>query len=292
MTIQEARQTILIEIKDLYEINEAANIAELVLEKITEKNKLSRAIEKEKSLSPNEIEELKKIISRLKINEPVQYVLEEAWFAGMKFKVNKSVLIPRPETEELADWVTRDSIKNNQYSINNNQFSILDIGTGSGCIPITIKKKLPGAVVTAIDVCSDALFIATENAIANETEIEFTLLDFLDENKWKVLGNYDVIVSNPPYVKQSEKQSMHLRVTDHEPQKALFVPDEDALIFYKKLADFSLLHLNPKGKLFVEINEALGDDVVNLFQQKGFNSIELKKDMQGKDRFVKAVKSW
>jgi release factor glutamine methyltransferase len=163
----------------------------------------------------------------------------------------------------------------------------MDIGTGSGCIPITLKKKLPQATVSAIDVCSEALFTATENAIELNVDVDFLLLDFLDEEKWKELGQYDIIVSNPPYVKQSEINAMHERVKEFEPHLALFVPDNDALLFYKKLAGFAAKHLQPGGSLFVEINESLGKQVVNLF--RGFANIELRKDMQGKDRMIKAT---
>ena len=165
----------------------------------------------------------------------------------------------------------------------------IDIGTGSGCIPITLKKKLPQANVSAIDVCSEALFTATENAIELNAEVDFLLLDFLDEEKWKELGQYDIIVSNPPYVKQSEINTMHERVKEFEPHLALFVPDNDALLFYKKLSGFAVKHLKPGGSLFVEINEALGEAVVNLFRSAGFANIELRKDMQGKDRMIKAT---
>ena len=146
---------------------------------------------------------------------------------------------------------------------------------------------MPEANVSAIDVCSEALFTATENALALNAEVNFVLLDFLDEEKWKELGQYDIIVSNPPYVKQSELNTMHERVKEFEPHLALFVPDEDALLFYKKLSGFALNHLKPGGNLFVEINEALGEQVVNLF--RGFANIELRKDMQGKDRLIKAM---
>lgn len=296
MTIQEARMKILNELKDIYDKSEAMNIAELVLEKISGRVRTEHILHKEFFLSPEQIEELKKILVRLKLNEPVQYALEEAWFAGMKFKVNKNVLIPRPETEELVEWISREI--NTQYTtlpagrqMFNIQCSILDIGTGSGCIPIAIKKKISQAKVAAIDISSEALLTAKENAVALETDIEFILLDFLDEENWNVLGKYDIIVSNPPYVKQMEKETMHRRVTAHEPHLALFVPDNDALLFYRKLADFSLGHLAPGGNLFVEINESLGKEVEELFQKKGFKSVELKKDMQGKERMLRAVLS-
>jgi release factor glutamine methyltransferase len=168
--------------------------------------------------------------------------------------------------------------------------SIIDIGTGSGCIPITLKKKLPNTEISAIDVCSEALFTATENAMEHNVDINFILLDFLDEEKWNELGSFDIIVSNPPYVKQSEKDSMHDRVTSFEPHLALFVPDNDALLFYRKLSDFAIKHLNINGNLFVEINEALGNDAVSLFRSTGFTDVQLKKDMQGKDRMIKATR--
>jgi release factor glutamine methyltransferase len=184
----------------------------------------------------------------------------------------------------LVDWVVKEASSHQLRAS-----SVLDVGTGSGCIPITIKKKLQEANVSAIDVCSEALFTATENAVALNAEVNFVLLDFLDEKKWKELAQYDIIVSNPPYVKQSELNTMHERVKEFEPHLALFVPDEDALLFYKKLADFSLKHLKPGGSLFVEINESLGEQVVNLFQAAGFANIELRKDMQEKERMIKAI---
>jgi len=240
-------------------------------------------------LTCSQLEDLDAITERLKKNEPVQYVLGEAWFAGMKFKVNKNVLIPRPETEELVDWIVKESQKVNPESFRDKNQNIIDIGTGSGCIPITLKKKLPKANVSAIDVCSEALFTATENAIELNTDVDFLLFDFLDKEKWKELHQYDIIVSNPPYVKQSEINTMHERVKEFEPHLALFVPDEDALLFYKKLSGFAINHIKPGGSLFVEINESLGEQVTNLFQAAGFANIELRKDMQGKDRMIKAT---
>jgi len=286
MTLNEARMVLTKELNKVYDSDELKNIIELVIEHVTNMPRAEQVRNKVPYLTCTQLEDLDAITERLKKNEPVQYVLGEVWFAGMKFKVNKTVLIPRPETEELVDWIVQEI--NAQYSTFNGQCSIMDIGTGSGCIPIVLKKKLPQATVSAIDVCSEALFTATENAIGSTADVDFILLDFLDEEKWKQLGQYDIIVSNPPYVKQSEINTMHERVKEFEPRLALFVPDEDALIFYKKLADFSLTHLNSEGRLFVEINEALGDAVVKLFQSAGFANIEMRKDMQGKDRMVMA----
>jgi len=289
MTLNEARTVLTRELKNVYEIAELRNIIELVIEHITNMSRAEQVKNKVPYLTCTQLEDLDAITERLKKNEPVQYILGEAWFAGMKFKVNKNVLIPRPETEELVDWIVKESQKSNPESIRDKSQNIIDVGTGSGCIPITLKKKLPHATISAIDVCSEALFTATENAIELNTDVNFLLLDFLDEEKWKELGQYDIIVSNPPYVKQSEINTMHERVKEFEPYLALFVPDNDALLFYKKLSGFAVKHLKSGGNLFVEINEALGEQVVNLFQTAGFANIELRKDMQGKDRMIKAT---
>src|SRR6187402_1331942 len=245
MTLNEARTVLTKELKNVYDSDELKNIIELVIEHITKMTRAEQVKNKVPYLTCTQLEDLDAITERLKKNEPVQYVLGEAWFAGMKFKVNKNVLIPRPETEELVDWIVK--VINAQYSMDNIQCSIMDIGTGSGCIPITLKKKLPQTTVSAIDVCSEAIFTATENAIELNADVDFLLLDFLDEEKWKEHGQYDIIVSNPPYVKQSELNAMHERVKEFEPHLALFVPDNDALLFYKKLAGFAINHLNRGG---------------------------------------------
>ena len=284
MTLNEARTVLTKELNKVYDSDESKNIIELVIEHITNMTRAEQVKNKVPYLTCTQLEDLDEITERLKKNEPVQYVLGEAWFAGMKFKVNKNVLIPRPETEELVDWIVKESEKSKVKSQN-----IIDIGTGSGCIPITLKNKLPEAKVSAIDVCSEALFTATENAIELNAEVDFLLFDFLDEEKWKELQQYDIIVSNPPYIKQSEINTMHKRVKEFEPHLALFVPEEDALLFYKKLSGFAIKHLKPGGGLFAEINESLGEQVVDLFRTVGFANIELRKDMQGKERMIKAT---
>lgn len=286
MTLTEARTVLTKELRSVYDPDESKNIIDLVLEYITGLPRIEQAKNKIPYLTCTQLEDLDSITERLKKNEPVQYVLGEAWFAGLKFKVNRNVLIPRPETEELVDWIVKEV--NAQRSMLNIQCSIIDIGTGSGCIPIALKKKLPEAKVTAIDVCGEALYTATENAAELDADINFILFDFLDEENWSELGNFDIIVSNPPYVTQNEKNSMHERVTSFEPDLALFVPDNEALLFYRKLSGFSLHHLNPGGALFVEINETSGNGIVSLFRSAGFSEVELRKDMQGKDRMVKA----
>ena len=214
--------------------------------------------------------------------KPIQHVLGYAWFYNMKFKVNEQVLIPRPETEELVEWIIQE-IKSNKIS----NLQVLDIGTGSGCIPITLKKKLPQIVMSSIDISNEAINIAQANAKQLETEVTFVEMDFLNEQLTQELPKYDIIVSNPPYIKQSESNTMSKHVVAFEPAMALFVPDEDALLFYRKIAKFGLQHLNDNGFIYFEINETLGTEVIQLLLSKGYQS-ELRKDMQGKDRMIKA----
>jgi release factor glutamine methyltransferase len=201
----------------------------------------------------------------------------------MKFYVDESVLIPRPETEELVEWVCLE-IRNSKFEIRN----LLDIGTGSGCIPIALKKEISSVEIFALDISEGALNAAKLNATAQQTEIDFHLINILNKDEWNQLPNFDIIVSNPPYVKQSESSAMHQNVLQYEPHLALFVDDEDALKFYKVIAEFSLTHLNKNGKLFFEINEALGKKVSELLQRCGYTNIKLRKDLQGKDRMIKA----
>ena len=286
MTIQDATFQLLKKLRTIYSENEASEITDLVMEFLTGSKKAERMIYKNEAITNDEEARLMEIIEKLINNQPVQYVLGEAWFFGMKFKVNNSVLIPRPETEELVDWVIKE-IKAN-YLTGKKHYSIIDIGTGSGCIPITLKKKIPVLEVTAIDVCSEAIYVAAENATELETEIEFILMDFLDNKTWNSLKKFDIIISNPPYIRHSESEHMHRRVKDHEPHLALFVPNNDALIFYRNLADFAAEHLKMGGCIFTEINEALGNEVSVLFESKGLGKIEIRKDMQGKNRMIKA----
>lgn len=283
MTLHDARQQHIYQLMELYDASEAINVAELVMEHITGWERQERILNKETPLSVAQSEKLKSITERLLRNEPVQYVLEEAWFYGMKFHVNKNVLIPRPETEELADWVIKDIERHAEKK----HFAVLDIGTGSGCIPISVRKKIPGAEVSGIDVCSEALYVAATNAANLEADINLALLDFLNEEERNKMGHYDIIISNPPYIRKSESDKMIKRVTDFEPAKALFVPDDDPLIFYKAIADFGKSHLSEGGTIYLEINEALGNDVTELFKQNGYANIILKKDMQGKNRMMK-----
>jgi len=233
-------------------------------------------------VSGKKYDKFEKAIDRLKKYEPIQYILGDTEFYGLVIKVNPSVLIPRPETEELVDWIIKDF--KDKKSI-----SILDVGTGSGCIAIALSKNLPNASVVALDVSSDALKIARQNAIDNEVEIEFVEADILDWDSTNM--QFDVIVSNPPYVRELEKQMMSANVLDHEPQLALFVEDDDALLFYRKITDVAANILKPNGQLYFEINESLGENTKELLTEKSFNEIELKRDFFEKDRMIKAIKS-
>jgi release factor glutamine methyltransferase len=236
-------------------------------------------------LEKSHLEKLKNYLHELLEHKPVQYVLNEAWFYKMKFFVDENVLIPRPETEELVEWVISDFKKEKDSKPKN----IIDIGTGSGCIPIALKKELPDSKITAIDVSEKALSVANKNAAELHSAIEFFKIDFLKENEWQTLSQYDTIVSNPPYIPIDEKKILAKNVTEFEPQIALFVENNDPFIFYKKIVEFSKTHLNPGGKIYVEIHEEYARQVKKIFENTGLLS-EIKKDIYGKERMVKAMK--
>ena len=297
MTIDEARKEIIKNIRDIYEQNESNNIAELLIESITKLSRSERIIDGNRILSIAQENLLHSSNFRLQKHEPIQYIINEAWFAGMRFYVDKNVLIPRPETEELVEWVveeyrienTEDRIQNAEYRIQNSGFKILDVGTGSGCIAIALKNKLPLSEVWACDISDQALNIARINADALQATIDFVPLNFLDPGQRKQLPNVDVIVSNPPYVPQNEKTEMKRNVVEYEPSTALFVTDDDPLIFYKAIAEFGREKLNKGGRIYAEIHENLGEPIKGLFLSEGYQTVQLKKDLQEKDRMIKAI---
>ena len=221
----------------------------------------------------------------LKQEQPIQYIIGKTEFYGLPFRVNKNVLIPRPETEELVEWVI------SKYKIQNSEFRILDIGTGSGCIAISLAKNLPNAKVYALDVSEEALKIAKQNAKLNNVNVEFLKEDILnyEESIFRDL-KFDVIVSNPPYVREQEKVMMKSNVLNNEPHLALFVKDNNPLEFYDAITVFSTLNLKKGGMLFFEINEFLGDDMIHLLRSHNFSQIELKQDIFKKDRMIKGSK--
>ena len=231
-------------------------------------------------ISEDVVQKWNAILAQLQQEKPIQYITGEAWFYGLQFEVNENTLIPRPETEELVEWILNSPIIKHPSPIN-----ILDIGTGTGCIPISLKANLSQANVSAIDVSEKALEVAKKNAASNKVEINFiqaNILEVEDLNQ-----HFDVIVSNPPYVRNLEKQEIKKNVLDYEPHLALFVEDTDALLFYRKIAQLALENLSPNGLLFFEINQYLGKETVELLESLGFKNIELKKDIYGNNRMIK-----
>jgi release factor glutamine methyltransferase len=229
--------------------------------------------------------DLKNIVKRLQKEEPIQYIIGTTEFYGLPFLVDKNTLIPRPETEELVSWVIEEVAKLQSNTVS--KLSILDIGTGTGCIPISLAKNLPKAKITAVDISSKALEIAKKNAQLNKVTINFIELDILTTKS--LPQEFDVIVSNPPYVRELEKEEIKNNVLKNEPQLALFVADENPLIFYNKIAYLAKQQLSKNGMLFFEINQYLGKETVNMLAKKGFKNIQLKKDLFGNDRMIKCV---
>ena len=219
-------------------------------------------------------------IERLKKQEPIQYILGYSDFCGLRFKVTPATLIPRPETSELVEWIASEAT---------GKESILDIGTGSGCIAVSLAHKLPQSKVTAWDISNEALAVATENSKANGCSVAFEQVDIL---AYQPTGEqFDIIVSNPPYIKENEKETMHSNVLDWEPHTALFVPDNDPLLFYRTIAKKGLTILKPGGRLYFEINRAHGKETVEMLAALGYTNIELRKDFAENDRMIRAVKN-
>jgi release factor glutamine methyltransferase len=290
MTIEEARRKIIDGIEDIYEKNEAIGIAELLVEHITKLPRIERIVKKDENLSKEHETFLNQAVERLKNNEPVQYIINEAWFGGMKLYVDGSVLIPRPETEELVEWILKEfkMLRASPFG-QNVKCKILDVGTGSGCIAIALKKNLPNAEVWACDVSDEALNIARMNADALQTAIDFVPIDFLDKEQRKQLPRVDIVVSNPPYVPEKDKNEMRKNILDFEPSTALFVADNNLLVFYNAIADFGKEKLHNNGSIYVEVHEKMGEQVQDLFKRKDYSSIEIRKDLQEKNRMIKAV---
>lgn len=252
----------------------------LVLEHVLSLNHLQWVQHLDEELAKDQISHIKTIMTRLEKHEPIQYILNEAHFYDLIFKVNPSVLIPRQETEELVHWIIEEQ-KHFKTPI-----SILDMGTGSGCIPIALKKNLPMAHVFSCDISEEALSVAKRNAKENGVEVTFFKTDIL-EKPILPLPKFDIIVSNPPYVTNREKKEIRNNVLNNEPHLALFVSDENPLLFYKKIADLATQHLQSDGNLFFEINQYLGKETEEMLQKKGFNT-QLKKDLNNNDRMMKA----
>jgi len=282
MNSKELYRNFLVELQSVYDLTEATVITDWVFENVANIRKAD-LIKNPLQKIPGPV--LKKLAAKqeeLLQHKPVQYVMGNTQFYNMQFQVSDKVLIPRPETEEMTHLVI------NSYRFEQKQVSILDIGTGSGCIAVALKKNLPSAKVIALDVSDEALEIARINAITNKTNIQCTLFDFLDESRWPELMLFDVIVSNPPYIPLKEKNTLDKNVVDHEPHTALFVPDNNPLLFYEKIAKFGRGHLNYNGKIFVETHEDYTKEVAALFAAT-YQQVLVKKDMFGKERIVIAT---
>ncbi|MDR3268915.1 MAG: peptide chain release factor N(5)-glutamine methyltransferase [Tannerella sp.] len=266
-------------LKSLYPPEEIRSFSRRIMECVCGLSPVQQILRKDKQLSHTEKERIREIVQRLGKSEPIQYVLGETSFYGLVFEVNPSVLIPRPETEELVDHMLRTPTPAGMR--------VLDVGTGSGCIAVALAKRLTGATVFAVDISDAALETAKRNALRNGVSVQFMQADILSEPA-SSFPVFDRIVSNPPYVKESEKAGMHPNVLNYEPHQALFVPDDDPLLFYRRIATLAREKLTDNGSLFLEINAACGAIVVEMLHEKAFREIELMCDLSGKDRFVKA----
>ncbi|WP_106829480.1 peptide chain release factor N(5)-glutamine methyltransferase [Parabacteroides pacaensis] len=269
------------ELKGIFSENEIGSLIHIITEHVCGIPYYRLLIDKDRQLSEKEKQDFYQITQRLKQAEPIQYILGQTSFYGSTYLVNPDVLIPRPETEELVDLILKRHQEKN--------IKILDIGTGSGCIAITLAKHLPQAQVWAADISTKALQTAQKNAIRNQAEIHFIHFNILDPStKDKIQDNYDIIVSNPPYVLESEKKTMEKNVLEYEPGVALFVPDSDPLCFYQAIASFGKKRLKKNGFIYFEINDLYGNKIKEMLAQKNYHSIQLKKDICGKDRIIEA----
>jgi release factor glutamine methyltransferase len=280
MKIKQYRTQFIQELSGIYDVLEVESFFYLILEEKRNLKQIDLALNLDLTFSEQEIEDWSILVSELKKEIPIQYLLGKTNFYGLDFEVNPNVLIPRPETEELVEWVIKENSKIEKFK----DLKILDIGTGSGCIAISLAKNLPNAQVFAIDVSENALATAKRNAVANGVSVTFLHQNILETKD--LMQEFDVIVSNPPYVRNLEKEEIKKNVLDNEPHLALFVEDNDALIFYRKIAELAQINLVKNGSLYFEINQYLGKETVDLLEKLSFKNIELRKDIYDNDRMV------
>jgi release factor glutamine methyltransferase len=271
------------ELSSFYDTMEIESFFFLILEQFRNLKRIDLALQPDLEFTEAEISQWNLVLEQLKIEIPIQYILGKTHFYGLEFQVNPNVLIPRPETEELVDWIIKTNSNGNLSPI-----KIIDIGTGSGCIAISLAKNLPNASVFALDVSKKALEIAQKNAIQNETKITFIEKNILEITNFE--QQFDVIVSNPPYVRNLEKAEIKKNVLENEPHLALFVADDDALLFYRKIGQIAMKNLQSGGQLYFEINQYLGKETVDLLADLGFQNIELRQDIYGNNRMISCRK--
>ena len=311
MTLKDFQRQFTQELSATYPNTEIQSFLSILLEEYFGFQRIDLITKSDYLISDEKLKSLNEATKRLKNQEPVQYITGKTEFYGLPFLVNKNVLIPRPETEELVEWILNET-KDHRPKTKEDSLQILDIGTGSGCIPIALKKNLPSADVSAIDISEEALLIARRNTQLNEVEINFVHQDILNthdlknvfasETKQSFLNDeiassrvprndckFDIIVSNPPYVRELEKTEIKTNVLENEPHLALFVDDHDPLLFYRKIAELARTHLNENGMLFFEINQYLGKEMLELLRLFGFQNVMLKKDLFGNDRMIQAT---
>ncbi|GGI58413.1 peptide chain release factor N(5)-glutamine methyltransferase [Winogradskyella haliclonae] len=276
------------ELDYIYGKEEVESFFFLYLEHYLDVARIQLQLDSEFAIAKPRTEQFFTTLEALKQQKPIQYIIGETEFYGLKLKVSEDVLIPRQETEELVDWI----IKSASSYKRNDPLKILDVGTGSGCIAISLAKKFSEANVYALDVSQKAIKIARENAESNNTKISFLEADILDSTSWNSEFKdleFDIIVSNPPYVRNLEKVDIQSNVIDNEPHLALFVDDDNPLVFYKAITDFAVNNLKQKGQLYFEINQYLGNETKQLLIDANFDNVELRKDLNGNDRMLKGI---
>ena len=284
MLIKDYKNTFHKELTSIYDEQEVDSFFYIILDKIHRLKRIDLALNPGTVMDYSQLRQWKNILSDLKRQKPIQYILGETEFYGLRFLVNENILIPRPETEELVALIINEEARSNKQKAG---FKILDIGTGSGCIAITLSKNIPTAEVFAIDISEKALATAEKNAELNEVKVTFLQKNILETPD---LGQqFDIIVSNPPYVRNLEKAQIKANVLEYEPHLALFVEDTDALLFYRKIAQLALKNLNPNGKLYFEINQYLGKETVDLVESYGFKNLKLIQDIYGNERMITAI---
>ena len=289
MVLKELQHIFHIELDAIYGKHEVDSFFYLCTEHYLNVPRIQLTLEPGLAITKSETDTFFKVLEDLKQQKPIQYILGETEFFGLPFKVNKNVLIPRPETEELVDLIIR-SVTSLEVD---KPVKILDIGTGSGCIAIALAKNLPNAKVYALDVSKEALKVAKQNAEINKVDINFIEASILDDTchlAFEAESNFDIIVSNPPYVRNLEKEEIKPNVLDNEPHLALFVEDDNPLLFYREITNFAIKKLKDKGSLYFEINQYLGEETQQLLIDANFEAIELLKDLNGNDRMLKAEK--